>query len=149
MREESNLLVILQGELKSDDKITVSEGQSITLTNDYTVKGDENLLAVSYEPIARDVCPGSKVLIADGSLTLEVESCNPEKGLVECKALNTASIGPKKNVNLPGIKVNLPILTQKDMDDIGEWGIENKVSHLVTGRLSSISHLIHRTIAMH
>lgn len=85
---------------------------------------------MSYEPIARDVEPGSKVLIADGSLTLEVESCNPEKGLVECRALNTASIGSKKNVNLPGVKVKLPILTQKDMDDIGIWGIENKVSHL-------------------
>ena len=63
------------------------------MTSDYTVKGNENLIACSYPKIAIDLKPGQQILCADGSLVLEVTECFPESGTVKTRAVNTAAIG--------------------------------------------------------
>merc|ERR1719311_1890518 len=57
---------------------------------------------LAYDNVARDVKPGNKILMADGTLILEVLSCDEAAGTVECTCLNTATIGERKNCNLPG-----------------------------------------------
>ena len=84
-------------------KINLVKGNQITLTGDYSYKGDEHMLACSYEKIASAVNQGQQILIADGSLVLTVLSCNEDERNVLCRIENTTSIGERKNMNLPGV----------------------------------------------
>ena len=111
-------------------KIHLKKGQTLTLTTDYSFKGDEHKLACSYPAMATSVQPGQSVLVADGSLVLTVLSCDIPMGEVTCRVENNAAIGERKNMNLPGVVVDLPTLTEKDVDDIQNWGIPNKVDFI-------------------
>ena len=85
------------------------------------------MIAMSYKKLAQDVAPGSMILCADGTITLTVLSCDTEQGTVKVRCENTAVLGERKNVNLPGVVVDLPTLTEKDVDDILNWGVPNKI----------------------
>lgn len=82
---------------------------------------------MSYKRLADDVKPQTDILCADGKITLRVLACDEERGLVHCRCENSAELGEKKNVNLPGVVVDLPTLTEKDKVDILEWGVPNKI----------------------
>ena len=69
-------------------------------------------------------------MIADGSIVLRVISCDVPGGKVKCKCTNTATLGERKNCNLPGVNVDLPTLTEKDVDDIVSWGIPNDIDFI-------------------
>ena len=56
---------------------------------------------------------------------MKVLSCHPENGTVKCRCANTAMLGERKNVNLPGVVADLPTITEKDKDDILGWGVPN------------------------
>lgn len=93
-------------------------------------KGDAHKLACSYEALARSVKPGNQILVADGSLVLTVLSTDEPAGEVSCRIENTCSIGERKNMNLPGVVVELPTFTEKDVDDIVNFGIKHKVDFI-------------------
>lgn len=65
---------------------------------------------------------GSTILIADGSVSVKVLKILPD-GVVT-QVLNSGTIGEKKNMNLPGIEVKLPTVTEKDEDDIVNFGLK-------------------------
>jgi len=111
-------------------KITLKKGESITLTSDYAYKGDKNKLGCSYTALATSVTQGQSILCADGSLVLTVLSCHPSDGEVVCRIENDCSIGERKNMNLPGVVVDLPTLTEKDIDDIVNFGVKNGVDFI-------------------
>uniref|UniRef100_A0A7S3KYU4 Pyruvate kinase n=2 Tax=Amphora coffeiformis TaxID=265554 RepID=A0A7S3KYU4_9STRA len=111
-------------------KIELVKGETIVLTTDYTYKGDSKKLACSYEALARSVKPGNQILVADGSLVLTVLNCDEPAGEVSCRIENNASIGERKNMNLPGVVVDLPTFTEKDVDDIVNFGIKHKVDFI-------------------
>ncbi len=71
--------------------------------------------------------PGCQILIADGSLVLKVLSCDAAGGTVRARCTNTATIGERKNCNLPGVVVDLPTITEKDMEDLLQWGVPNGI----------------------
>ena len=119
-----------QGFLENGDKVDLVEGSKVSITTDYEQKGNSTLIACSYKSLATDVSPGQNILCADGSVVLKVESCNPEAGTVECTCTNTAKLGERKNMNLPGVKVNLPILTEKDVKDVLEFGVKEGVDFI-------------------
>ena len=85
------------------------------LTSDYNYKGDSHKLACSYEKLAESVTAGQQVLVADGSLVLTVLSCDTAHGEVTTRVENNCSIGERKNMNLPGVVVDLPTFTEKGM----------------------------------
>ena len=87
-------------------------------------------MACSYEALARSVKPGNQILVADGSLVLTVLSCDATAGEVACRIENNAAIGERKNMNLPGVVVELPTFTEKDVDDIVNFGIKHKVDFI-------------------
>jgi len=139
---------IRTGFLKGNKNVFLKVGQEVTLTTDYDVEGDENTIALSYKKLAHDVKPGSQVLIADGSIVLSVLQCLPAEGLVKCKCLNSAMLGERKNCNLPGVVVDLPTITDKDLDDILNWGIPNKIDFIAASFVRKGSDLTNIRLAL-
>merc|ERR1712203_16089 len=106
-------------------KIKLKQGQDLKLVTDYDFKGDETCVAITYKQLPTAVKPGQIILCADGSLSLKVKSCGSDHVVTE--VLNDISIGKKKNMNLPGVKVELPVLQEKDKKDLVEFGIPQGV----------------------
>ncbi|CAB9498722.1 Pyruvate kinase [Seminavis robusta] len=111
-------------------KIELTKGETLVLTGDYSFKGDNKKLACSYPTIAQSVKEGQQILCADGSLVLTVLSCNEAAKEVSCRIENNCSIGERKNMNLPGVVVDLPTFTEKDVDDIVNWACKYKVDFI-------------------
>ena len=121
---------IRTGFFASGNKIILNKGENIILTSDYSFKGDSSKLACSYEQLATSVNPGQSILVADGSLVLTVLSCEVASGEVTCRIENNAALGERKNMNLPGVIVDLPTFTEKDVNDIVNFGIKNDVDFI-------------------
>ena len=94
-------------------KLKFKAGDSLILTSDYEHKSDGTKLACTYDKLATSVKVGANVLVADGSLVLEVVSLDPANGEVTTRVCNDQTIGERKNMNLPGVKVDLPVLQEK------------------------------------
>ncbi|KAA8519058.1 hypothetical protein F0562_016168 [Nyssa sinensis] len=133
---------IRTGLLKDGKPIHLRQGQEITISTDYSIKGDENMICMSYKKLAEDMKPRSVILCSDGTITFTVVSCDKELGLVCCRCENSAVLGERKNVNLPGVIVNLPTLTEKDKEDILEWGIPNKIDMIALSFVRKGSDLV-------
>mmetsp|Transcript_31448 Transcript_31448/g.48103 ORF Transcript_31448/g.48103 Transcript_31448/m.48103 type:complete len:461 (-) Transcript_31448:36-1418(-) len=119
---------IRTGFLKDHQPIEITAGQSLKITTDYDFLGDNTAIACSYEALPETVKVGSPILIADGSLTCEVTEVHDDYIIVECK--NGCKIGERKNMNLPGAIVDLPTLTEKDEDDLVDFGIKQNVDFI-------------------
>lgn len=91
------------------------------------MEGDSNTISMSYKKLAEDLKSGDVILCSDGTISLTVLACDKNLGLVRCRCENSAVLGERKNVNLPGIVVDLPTLTEKDQEDILQWGVPNKI----------------------
>ncbi|GJN37961.1 hypothetical protein PR202_gb26964 [Eleusine coracana subsp. coracana] len=133
---------IRTGFLKDGKPIQLKKGQEITISTDYTIKGDEKMISMSYKKLAVDLKPGSVILCADGTITLTVVHCDKEQGLVRCRCENTSMLGERKNVNLPGVIVDLPTLTEKDKEDILKWGVPNKIDMIALSFVRKGSDLV-------
>lgn len=97
------------------EKITVNEGQEVILTT-RKIEGENNILPVSYEGLPQDVQKGNSILIDDGLIGLEVKEVKNDE--IICIVKNTGEISSNKGVNVPGVEVNLPAVTEKDLADI-------------------------------
>ena len=112
-------------------KLNLVKGQELIMTSDYDYKAvDATKLACSYNNLATDVQPGQQILLADGSLVLTVLSCDVPNKEITTRVENNTSIGERKNMNLPGVKVNLPTFTEKDVDDVVNFGIRHGVDFI-------------------
>ncbi len=111
----------------SDDNITLSSGQSIVITGSPSEKSTKDRICVSYEKMAEDVSIGSHILFDDGEIALLVKD---RKGNdLICEVLNNGVLGSRKSVNVPGVRINLPSLTQKDLLNI-DYAIENDIDFI-------------------
>ena len=107
---------IRTGKLKTgNNKVEIKEGDTFTFVNE-DILGDNTKTSVSYKDLYKEVTPGARMLVDDGELEFEVLEVK-EKDIV-CKALNNGELGSRKTVNIPSLKLNLPALSQKDIDDI-------------------------------
>ena len=107
---------IRTGKLESgDEKVTIEEGQEFTFVHDDII-GNNTKTTVSYKDLYKDVKPGATLLVDDGAIEFQVVEINGQD--IKCKALNTGRLGSRKTMNVPGLKLNLPALAQKDIDDI-------------------------------
>lgn len=118
---------IRTGFLEDGKPVQLIEGQELTISTDYSLKGNSKMITMSYKKLAYDLSPGSTILCSDGTITLSVISCDTANETVKVRCENTAVLGERKNVNLPGVVVDLPTLTDKDVDDILNWGVPNKI----------------------
>ena len=93
------------------------------------VEGTPEKFSVTYEGLIDDVQVGSKILLDDGLIGLEVEKLDKENGEIHVNVLNTGILKNKKGVNVPGVSVKLPGITEKDANDI-LFGIEQNVDFI-------------------
>ena len=104
-----------------DGEIQLQKGEAFQLCFD-DLLGDEKKVSVSYKSLYQDVKRGTRVLINDGLVELEV--CDMNDKNINCIVLNGGIISNNKGVNVPNVKINLPPVFEKDVEDI-KFGIEN------------------------
>ncbi|WP_075982545.1 pyruvate kinase [Bacillus massilinigeriensis] len=119
-------------EIRTNDMVNgaidLVPGQDIIISMT-EVEGTTEKFSVTYEGLIDDVHVGSKILLDDGLIGLEVTSINNEAGEITTKVLNAGTLKNKKGVNVPGVSVNLPGITEKDANDI-RFGIEQGVDFI-------------------
>ena len=111
-----------------DGLIMLEKGKEVIVSMSQ-VEGTPEKFSVTYEDLINDVQIGSYILLDDGLVELQVKDIDKTKGEVKCDILNTGELKNKKGVNLPGVKVNLPGITDKDADDI-LFGIKEDVDYI-------------------
>jgi pyruvate kinase len=114
--------------------IELVSGESIVLTPQEMV-GTPERISVSFAGLAGDVRLGERVLLDDGNLILTVESVTPS-GEIHCNIVRGGSLSSRRGVNLPGQRVSLPALTDKDLVDM-EFAVEHGLDFLALSFVQS------------
>ncbi len=103
-------------------------GQEITLlTGDFD--GTKENFCITYPTLYKDVKKGSKVLIDDGLIELEVLHVNMEEKAIKCVVKNGGIVKNKKGINVPNVDIKLPAITDKDKDDI-LYGLQHEIDFI-------------------
>ncbi|KAG6580306.1 pyruvate kinase [Phytophthora cinnamomi] len=121
---------IRSGFLKGHKPVQLKAGQTLEITTDYGVEGDNSRIACTYEQLPTSVSVGSKILCDDGSLVMTVLECRSDSIIV--RVHNDHLLEEKKNMNLPGAAIQIPGITEKDEDDLLNFAIPNGVD-IVSG----------------
>lgn len=129
---------IRTGLVENDGKISISAGEKIELVADdsfCTEKTGRKIchISLSWKDAPNRLFKGVKVLIADGLLELVVDEVSGEKIL--CTASNSGTIGSRKNVNLIGVHAGLPIMAEKDKEDL-KFGVEMDIDFVAASFVS-------------
>ena len=107
--------------------IAFEKGETVRIAGDPSRETTHDCIAVTYPAFANDVGPGAHVLIDDGDLGLFVEARDGDE--LVCRVENNATLGARKSVNVPGVRINLPALTERDKRNI-EFAIDYDVSFI-------------------
>jgi len=118
-----------------NSKKELKAGQDFKLVTDYTVKGDESMVAITYKQLPSSVKPGQRILVQDGTVVLHVTECGED--FVMCKVANNAKLGEKKNVNVPGVKVDIPVVGEREVTDIVDWAVPNNADYIALSFVQS------------
>src|SRR5947208_6919712 len=105
------------GELKANQQFTITARD---------IEGDNTQVATNYTGMPRDVSPGARILLDDGANELRVESITETD--VVTRVINGGMLGERKGINLPGISLPIPSLTEKDRADL-KWAAQQGVDY--------------------
>ena len=122
----------------ADPEVLLEEGSEFTITMDEVV-GTKEICTVSYKGLADDVKEGDTILIDDGLVGLRVKSV--ENGNIKCIVENSGIVKNHKGVNVPGVKINLPAITPKDVSDI-EFGIKEGIDMIAASFVRKASDVL-------
>jgi pyruvate kinase len=98
----------------ADGGIDLIVGSEVSISTREEI-GRDGLIVSQYEPLARDVKPGNRILLADGLFELQVERCSGES--IHCSVIHGGRLTDNKGMNLPGVNISAPCLTEKDIED--------------------------------
>ena len=101
--------------------VTLEAGDTFTLTTE-EVTGTREMASVSYPRLHEELAPGQEILIDDGLVAVRVERI--EGANIVCTVENGGVLSANKSINIPGVHIQLPALTEKDIEDI-RFGVEN------------------------
>ncbi|MGB8001356.1 MAG: pyruvate kinase [Anaerobacillus sp.] len=118
--------------------IDLEAGQQLIVSME-EVLGTTEKISVTYPDLVNDVHVGSKILLDDGLIELEVKQI--EKNELYTEVLNNGTLKNKKGVNVPNVSVNLPGITDKDAADI-EFGIEQGVDFIAASFVRRVSDVL-------
>ncbi|MBT2582505.1 pyruvate kinase [Planococcus sp. ISL-109] len=100
-----------------NDEIELETNQEITISM-MEVLGTKEMFSITYDKLIEDVNEGSIILLDDGLIELRVTSIDLERGLIHTIIENAGTLKTKKGVNVPGVSVQLPGITEKDAEDL-------------------------------
>ena len=115
---------IRTGRLRGGQPVSLVDGARILITTDESVEGDGSVISTTYPALSADVRPGDRILLDDGNLELRVIRTTDKE--VQCEVVHGGLLRPNKGMNLPGVKISAPALTDKDRRDLA-IGIKNGV----------------------
>ena len=101
--------------------ISLEAGDSFTLTT-REAQGNGSMVSVTYPELHKEVSVGQEILIDDGLVALKVEEIDGQD--IRCIVENGGALSANKSINIPGVHIHLPALTEKDVSDI-RFGVEN------------------------
>ena len=90
-------------------------GQTFTLTT-RDVEGTNEICSITYKDLPMDVEPNGTIMLDDGLIKLQIQTVNDTD--IVCTVLNNGKIKNKKGVNVPGVHLSMPYMSQRDKDDI-------------------------------
>jgi pyruvate kinase len=134
-KQENRTICILQdlqgpkirtGRLKDGTPVILRTGSHVTITP-RDIEGTASLISTTFQGLAQEVEPGARILLTDGLIELRVVRVHGED--VECKVINGGQLGQHQGINLPGIALSIPALTDKDRADL-EFGLKHGVDML-------------------
>ncbi len=132
LKRSLSVLVDLSGpkirtrQLKDAQPVTLKADDTFILTT-RDVLGTPQEVATNYPDLPRVVEPGSRVLLDDGAIALEVES--KTKTDVVLRVINGGVLGERKGINLPGVSLPIDSLTEKDIEDL-KWAVAQNVDYI-------------------
>lgn len=100
----------------ADGSIDFKTGDVVRIVGNPELKTTKNCIAVTYTNFVNDLNVGDEILMDDGELDLRVTEKTDEA--LTCEICNDATLGSRKSVNVPGVRINLPSLTEKDRNNI-------------------------------
>jgi pyruvate kinase len=106
---------IRTGALAGGGSVLLRTGQRFVITT-AKVLGDSTRVNTTFYPMPREVKRGDRILLSDGLIELRVEATTPHE--VVCQVANGGLLGENKGINLPGVKLRVPALTEKDRADL-------------------------------
>jgi pyruvate kinase len=117
---------IRTGALQGGAAVELVTGAEIVVTIEPVV-GNASLISTTYAHLPADVSPGNRILLADGAMELEVLSV--EEAAVRCRVIHGGMLGEHKGMNLPGVHLSTPALTDKDIADV-KFGLARGVDYI-------------------
>ena len=134
-KEEKRTICILQdlqgpkirtGRMKGGVPVSLEAGSHVTITP-RDIEGTSTVIPTTFQGLAREVAPGARILLNDGLIELCVIRARGED--VECEVINGGPLGEHKGINLPGVALSIPALTDKDRADL-EFGLKHGIDLL-------------------
>ena len=116
---------IRTGEIESNLQLNVGEIFTFTVLPD--VNTEEKSVHVNYRDMVKDLKKGDRITVDNGLINLQVLEI--KEGQLRCRVLEGGKLGSRKHINLPGVRVNLPSITDRDKADI-RFGVENDVDFI-------------------
>jgi pyruvate kinase len=120
---------------KNQDIFVEAVGDQYTEFEGY--KNDtETRIGLSYAKLCQSVKVGGRILIADGSIVIVVKEMVSDT-VLKGTVLNSKELGERKNCNLPGVQVEIPVLTEKDIDDLQNFCCKHKMDYVAASFVQS------------
>ncbi len=135
LREEMNVPLAIMLDTRGPEirigrfkkgKIQLNEGDTFTLTTK-ECEGDESIAYINYEALPSCVKPGNSIMLDDGLIELSVLSADQEN--IVCNVVNGGPLSNNKSVNLPGLYIDMPYLSERDRADI-LFAVENDLDYI-------------------
>ena len=147
-QEENKALCILgdlqgpkirTGRLENRTPVQLTSGQSLTITP-RDIPGTAACVSTTFPSLAENLKSGDRILLSDGLIELRVSAIRGDD--VECTVINGGTLGENKGINLPGIAVKVPSLTEKDEIDL-RFCIENDVDAIAVSFVRTAEDIRH------
>ena len=130
---------IRTGKLENHTPIQLVAGQTLTITP-RPILGNASLVGTTFATLAENLEAGSRILLSDGLIELSVLQVNGDE--VECGIVNGGMLGENKGINLPGIAVRVPSLTEKDEIDL-EFAIHSGIDAIAVSFVRTADDIRH------
>ncbi|MBQ4340590.1 MAG: pyruvate kinase, partial [Firmicutes bacterium] len=98
-----------------ESPVVLEQGQRFVLTA-RDIVGNKEGCSVTYKELPKDISAGGRIMIDDGLIELKVESVDGTD--INCIVINSGTVSSRKGINLPGVRTNLPAITDKDKEDL-------------------------------